>query len=116
VALETTRLAAARFPESGEVQLAMVRSLRDLNRRAEATEGNLVCVYSVVCTGVITMFAGMIIPDGKRAEYDCRHVAELPNDLFRNQAHAVPVRNPANGDPGAGNAWTSASNARVSRD
>ncbi|HXB67280.1 MAG TPA: APC family permease [Candidatus Acidoferrales bacterium] len=31
--------------------------------------GNLVCVYSVVCTGVITMFAGMIIPDGKRAEY-----------------------------------------------
>jgi amino acid transporter len=31
--------------------------------------GNLVCVYSVVCTGVITMFAGMIIPDAKRGEY-----------------------------------------------
>ncbi len=31
--------------------------------------GNLVCIYSVVCTGVITLFAGMIIPDNKRAEY-----------------------------------------------
>jgi tetratricopeptide (TPR) repeat protein len=39
VALEVTRLAAARFPESGEVELALVRSLRDLNRRTEATEG-----------------------------------------------------------------------------
>ena len=25
--------------------------------------GNLVCIYAVVCTGVITLFAGMIIPD-----------------------------------------------------
>jgi tetratricopeptide (TPR) repeat protein len=39
VALEITRLAAARFPESGDVQIALVRSLRDLNRRTEATEG-----------------------------------------------------------------------------
>lgn len=39
VALEITRLAAARFPESGDVQLGLVRSLRDLNRRAEAIEG-----------------------------------------------------------------------------
>ena len=39
VALEITRLAAARFPESGDVQLGLVRSLRDLNRRSEATEG-----------------------------------------------------------------------------
>src|SRR3954451_2174043 len=31
--------------------------------------GNMVCVYSVFCTGVITLFAGMIIPDAKRAEY-----------------------------------------------
>jgi amino acid transporter/nucleotide-binding universal stress UspA family protein len=31
--------------------------------------GNLVCVYAVVCTGVITLFAGMIIPDNKRAQY-----------------------------------------------
>ena len=28
--------------------------------------GNLVCIYAVVCTGVITLFAGMIIPDAKR--------------------------------------------------
>jgi tetratricopeptide (TPR) repeat protein len=39
VALEITRLAAARFPESGPVQLGLVRSLRDMNRRTEATEG-----------------------------------------------------------------------------
>jgi amino acid transporter len=31
--------------------------------------GNLVCIYAVVCTGVITLFAGMIIPDSVRREY-----------------------------------------------
>ncbi len=30
---------------------------------------NLVCVYAVVCTGVITFFAGMIIPDNVRATF-----------------------------------------------
>ncbi len=39
VALEVCRLAAARFPESGEAQLALVRALRDMNRRAEAIDG-----------------------------------------------------------------------------
>src|ERR1700683_4563793 len=31
--------------------------------------GNLVCIYAVICTGVITIFAGMIIPDRVRGEY-----------------------------------------------
>ena len=31
--------------------------------------GNIVCIYAVVCTGVITLFAGMIIPDSVRLEY-----------------------------------------------
>ena len=31
--------------------------------------GNLVCIYAVFCTGVITLFAGMIIPDAQRAAY-----------------------------------------------
>jgi amino acid transporter len=31
--------------------------------------GNLVCIYAVVCTGVITLFAGMIIPDHLRKDY-----------------------------------------------
>ncbi|HTS63402.1 MAG TPA: APC family permease [Candidatus Acidoferrales bacterium] len=31
--------------------------------------GNLVCIYAVFCTGVITLFAGMIIPDAQRAHY-----------------------------------------------
>ena len=39
VALEVCRLATARFPESGEAQLALVRALRDMNRRAEAIDG-----------------------------------------------------------------------------
>jgi Flp pilus assembly protein TadD len=39
VALEICRLASARFPESGEVQLALVRSLHDLKQRSEAVTG-----------------------------------------------------------------------------
>ena len=31
--------------------------------------GNLVCWYAVICTGVITVFAGMIIPDSLRTTY-----------------------------------------------
>jgi len=31
--------------------------------------GNLVCIYAVVCTGIITLFAGMIIPDNMRSQY-----------------------------------------------
>jgi amino acid transporter len=31
--------------------------------------GNLVCIYAVVFTGIVTVFAGMIIPDGVRKEY-----------------------------------------------
>jgi amino acid transporter len=31
--------------------------------------GNIVCTYAVVCTGVITLFAGLIIPDSIRKEY-----------------------------------------------
>ena len=38
VALEISRLATARFPDSGEAQLSLIRALRDLNRRSEATE------------------------------------------------------------------------------
>jgi amino acid transporter len=30
---------------------------------------NIVCTFAVVCTGVITLFAGMIIPDAIRPEY-----------------------------------------------
>jgi hypothetical protein len=31
--------------------------------------GNMVCTYAVVCTGIITLFAGMIIPDSVRPQY-----------------------------------------------
>lgn len=30
---------------------------------------NIVCIYAVICTGVITLFAGMIIPDAERLQY-----------------------------------------------
>jgi Flp pilus assembly protein TadD len=36
VALEISRLATARFPESGPAQLSLVRDLREVNRRPEA--------------------------------------------------------------------------------
>ena len=39
VALEISRLAVARFPESGPAQLALVRALRESNLRAEAIAG-----------------------------------------------------------------------------
>ena len=39
VGLEICRLAAARFPESGEVQLALAEALRGMNRRDEAGAG-----------------------------------------------------------------------------
>jgi len=32
--------------------------------------GNLVCVYAVFCTGIITVFAAMIIPDSVRGQYN----------------------------------------------
>src|SRR5581483_7502358 len=31
--------------------------------------GNIVCIYAVFCTGVITLLAGMIIPDAVRGQY-----------------------------------------------
>jgi len=30
---------------------------------------NIVCIYALLCTGVVTLFASMIIPDGERAKY-----------------------------------------------
>ena len=41
--------------------------------------GNIVCIYAVFCTGVITLFAGMIIPDDDRAAI-CRQPAGRPRD------------------------------------
>ena len=38
--------------------------LQNLRRTA-----NIVCAYAVICTGVVTLFAGMIIPDNVRKEY-----------------------------------------------
>ncbi len=30
---------------------------------------NIICWYAVICTGVVTVFAGMIIPDDERPKY-----------------------------------------------
>ena len=32
--------------------------------------GNIVCIYAVICTGVITLFASMIIPDAVRGKFE----------------------------------------------
>ena len=39
IALEISRLAVARFPESGAAQLSLVRDLREVNQRADAIAG-----------------------------------------------------------------------------
>ncbi len=31
--------------------------------------GNIVCIYAIICTGVITIFAAMIIPADIRKQY-----------------------------------------------
>jgi amino acid transporter len=32
--------------------------------------GNIVCIYAVVCTGLVTLFAAMIIPDAVRGKFE----------------------------------------------
>jgi amino acid transporter len=43
--------------------------------------GNTVCIYAVFCTGVITLFAGMIIPDAVRGQYVDNLLGGLTNHL-----------------------------------
>lgn len=42
---------------------------------------NMVCVYAVICTGVITLMAGMIIPEAVRHEYVDNLLGGLTNYL-----------------------------------
>ena len=44
--------------------------------------GNLVCIYALVCTGLITLFAGMIIPDKVRGEYTENLLGGLTSHLI----------------------------------
>jgi amino acid transporter len=43
---------------------------------------NIVCVYAVVCTGLITLLAGMIIPDSVRPQYVQNLLGGLTNHLI----------------------------------
>src|SRR6266850_2146111 len=43
--------------------------------------GNITCIYALVCTGVITLFAGMIIPDKIRGEYSENLLGGLTSHL-----------------------------------
>ncbi|MEO5924555.1 MAG: APC family permease [Bryobacteraceae bacterium] len=42
---------------------------------------NIVCVYAVVCTGLITLFAAMIISDAERPLYETNLIAGLADHL-----------------------------------
>jgi len=42
---------------------------------------NLVCWYAVICTGVVTIFAGMIIPDQERSRYFANLIGGLAMNL-----------------------------------
>src|SRR5262245_48498960 len=44
--------------------------------------GNIVCVYAVVCTGVITLMAAMIIPDDTRMQYENNLLGGLATHLM----------------------------------
>src|SRR5262245_42378316 len=44
--------------------------------------GNIVCIYAVVCTGVITLLAGMIIPDSIRMQYESQLLGGLATHLI----------------------------------
>src|SRR5262245_23859221 len=55
---------------SGFETLAQVyREIETPKLRNLKKTGTAVCVYAVVCTGVLTLFAGMIIPDAQRLQY-----------------------------------------------
>ncbi|MCU1334742.1 MAG: Amino acid transporter [Bryobacterales bacterium] len=49
---------------------------------------NIVCVYALIGTGVITLFAAMIIPDGERPKY----FANLIGGLAMNLSGPYPLR------------------------
>jgi Amino acid permease len=49
---------------------------------------NIVCVYALVGTGVVTLFAAMIIPDGERPKY----FANLIGGLAMNLSGPYPMR------------------------
>ena len=49
---------------------------------------NIVCVYALICTGVVTLFAAMIIPDAERAQY----YDNLIGGLAMNLAGPYPMR------------------------
>ena len=42
---------------------------------------NMVCWYAVFCTGVVTLFASMIIPDGERSQYFANLIGGLAMHL-----------------------------------
>jgi amino acid transporter len=42
---------------------------------------NVVCVYAVICTGVVTLLAGIIIPDAQRAAYSDNLLGGLTSHL-----------------------------------
>jgi amino acid transporter len=50
--------------------------------------GNLVCIYALLFTGVVTLFAGMIIPDATRPQY----VDNLLGGLAMHLAGPAPMR------------------------
>jgi hypothetical protein len=49
---------------------------------------NIVCVYALLCTGVVTLFAAMIIPNAERA----KHFDNLIGGLAMNLAGPYPLR------------------------
>ncbi|MEP7355594.1 MAG: APC family permease, partial [Acidobacteriota bacterium] len=67
---------------SGFETLAQVyREIESPKMKNLKIASNIVCVYAVVCTGLITLFAAMIIPNAERSMYYTNLIGGLANNL-----------------------------------
>jgi amino acid transporter len=74
---------------SGFETLAQVyREIASPKMRNLKITGNIVCIYAIICTGVITVFASMIIPTNLRKQY----VDDLIGGLAMNLAGPYVLR------------------------
>jgi hypothetical protein len=74
---------------SGFETLAQVyREIASPKLRNLKIAANIVCVYALVGTGIVTLFAAMIIPDGERPKY----FANLIGGLAMNLSGPYPLR------------------------
>ena len=76
---------------------------------------NLCCSRLRLQVRVDLRLVGVVVGES-RMNLRQRQVAKLPHDFLWNQAHGVPLSDPANRDTRPGNARPATANVRTSRD